>query len=476
MHLMNNNGTAMKRNIFIMLIMAAAAIAACTKQPAPEEQPIVDKTYTYTITASAEADEPETKSDYDSEGHFKWSDGDAISVLFHNGDVNKFFTLSLVSGAGNASAYFSGEIESGYEIGASDGDAADKKIWALSPASENHAYAAGSNPTFYVQPSVDFSATHFSANIPMYALNEAEGALNFANLASTYKFTVKNIKDGVDKIQFKVYNQTTYALSGSWPIHDELYLKYDWASPGSANSTLTYVSDVTNNQAVFYVSCRYWGTFQPVITITNCATGVDIKTFTASTAQTPNYKNHVWPITLDVSDGNYFAPAVEIDGDYSDWTDVTAFSGYRPNGSANSRIDSWKFTYDGINFYVYLKLISEKITNSRYLYVGFDTDKDESTGGTHGGIAGADKYATIYPAVASSDPIQFIQGADPRSTFNGSSDGTLTVWSVTDSDPAYTNVELCIPRAKLGTDIPSSFNVAVSYNDYNTAYQTITLE
>lgn len=152
----------------------------------------------------------------------------------------------LTEGAGTNTASFSGEIETGYTIGASDGNDADKKVWALFPASENHTYTAGSNPTFYVQPSVDFSATHFSANIPMYALNSEEGAFSFASLASKYKFTVNGIKDGVNKVQFKIYNQTTYGLSGSWPIHADKYINYGYATPGSQNSTLSFISNVTS--------------------------------------------------------------------------------------------------------------------------------------------------------------------------------------------------------------------------------------
>ena len=203
----------MKRYFFIMM-MAAAVISSCTKQTLDENLSNLDSestTYTYTVSANT----VDTKSDYDSDGKFEWSAGDAISVLFHNGDVNKFFTLTLTSGAGTNTASFSGEIEAGYTIGASDAAEEDNKIWALFPASENHTYTAGSTPSFYVQPSVDFSATHFSANIPMYALNSAEGAFSFASLASTYKFTVNGIADDVSKVKFQIYNQTTYALSGS---------------------------------------------------------------------------------------------------------------------------------------------------------------------------------------------------------------------------------------------------------------------
>jgi len=462
----------MKRYFFIMM-MAAAVISSCTKQTLDENLSNLDSestTYTYTVSANT----VDTKSDYDSDGKFEWSAGDAISVLFHNGDVNKFFTLTLTSGAGTNTASFSGEIEAGYTIGASDAAEEDNKIWALFPASENHTYTAGSTPSFYVQPSVDFSATHFSANIPMYALNSAEGAFSFASLASTYKFTVNGIADDVSKVKFQIYNQTTYALSGSWPIHDDKYINYSYADPGSQNSTLTYISDVTDNHAVFYVSCRYWGTFQPVITVTNHDTGIAIKTFTATTAKQPNYLDHVWPITLDVSDGNYFKPAVTIDGDFTDWDGIDEWESTRTSGESNSRINNWKMQADASNIYVYLNLATSKIENSSYFYLGFDTDSDLSTGEDHGGLSGLEQYVVVYPAVDGSNPIAMIQGVDPRSTVNGHWDGSLVTWG----NMGETNslVEVCIPRSKLGLTEPASVKVSVAFVWYETIQQELTLE
>lgn len=259
----------MKRYLIPMMLMAAAALASCEKQNNLNVSEVQNRTYVYTLTASAPEMVEEssagpaaapTRTDYSASGVFSWSEGDAISVLFHNGETNKFFTLTT-AGSG-ATADFSGPIEAGYTIGASDGDESDKKIWALFPASENHSYTAGSNPTFYVQPGIDFTATHFSANIPMYDLVALEGtALSFKNLASTYKFIVKNIKDGVDKVSFRIHNQTTYGLSGSWPVHTDKYINYGYAAPGSEKSTLTFVGNVTDNQSVFLCSMPLLGEF-----------------------------------------------------------------------------------------------------------------------------------------------------------------------------------------------------------------------
>ena len=706
--------------------MAAAAVAACNVEVNIDEP--ADGSYIYTL--SAFAPDASTKTNYDTEGHFSWSAGDAISVLFHKDSENKFFTLSSATGNG----VFSGTIDEGYTIGASDGTESDKKIWALFPASDNHSYTEGGNPSFYAQPEVDFSTSHFSANIPMYALNTDEGNLSFANLASTYKFILNGIKDGVSKVEFTVYNQETYGLSGSWPIHNEKYVNYGYADPASAKSTLKYIANVTNNTAVFYVSCRYYGKFQPAITIKNCATNRTIKTFIADKYLEPNYKNKVWPVTLDVSEakgGDYYVPAISIDGnfddwndvphtftttdpnivewkytkdsqqlyfyykvpktkvvkaegsydydpyffvgldtdnksntgatasgdlgdgfeaqlliypwrgdasvdptcvigeesngnikypisttlseklnvggeivgdfcyvevavplasigspsgpirvrhgfgwnpieakqimpevatvsaedktvgigktvaigavtnssatitytsnntsvatvdangvitgvaagettitvdvaavageftsasttinvsvpaiiidgDFSDWSSVSELSSDRSAGGTNSHVTAWRMTSDADNIYVYMKLVSANINNSRYIYVCFDTDNDGTSGASQGGVAGVEQYVVVYPAVKDSDPVSFVHGADPQSTVNGSSDKTIQVWTVngTGDDAAYSFVELCIPRSKVSLTSTGTVSVGVSYNWYDTVKHSLVL-
>ncbi len=180
-----------------------------------------------------------------------------------------------------------------------------------------------------------------------------------------------------------------------------------------------------------------------------------------------------------------FVPAIKIDGTFSDWEGITEYSGTRTSGSSNSRILGWKLTGDTKNIYVYLKLANEKFAVSgtnkpnSYIYVCFDTDNNDSTGDTRTSIPGVDQYAVIYPCVKDSDPASFIQGVDPRSTINGSSDGTLETWGVFDTvNTAYSHVELCVPRAKL-SGLPASGNsikVGVSFQDYDAQKQSITLE
>ena len=288
----------MKQIHLSWLLMAAAVITACEKELV-ETEPVIEKgQYVYSVKATISSD-AETKTDYDASGKFSWTAGDQISVLFNDGTTNKFFTLT--ADAAGATATFTGTIDAGYTIGATDKTSDDLKIWALYPASENNTYADGV-ASLYVQPEVDFTETAFSANIPMYDLLAAEGSFEFKNLACPYKFTVKNLDSTINKVKFTVINQESRALSGLWPIklEDTYFLNYGSSSSSPEKKTLTYINNVTDGQAVFYVSSRYWGSFQPKITISNAETDEVLKEFVAGTANEPHYMNKVQQIALNM--------------------------------------------------------------------------------------------------------------------------------------------------------------------------------
>ncbi len=174
------------------------------------------------------------------------------------------------------------------------------------------------------------------------------------------------------------------------------------------------------------------------------------------------------------------AEGIKIDGEFDDWADIEALSGNRPNGDANTRIKEWKMSSDASNIYAYFKITKSKITNSRYFYVGFDFDKDESTGTTHDAIPGLEAYVVVYPAVAGSDPVEFVNGLDPQSKIydnnSGSATGLVTVYGVEDADdPDYVLFEMSIPRDKVGVEVGAELTVASSYNNYTTGKREVTL-
>lgn len=342
----------MKRNFFIIMMMAAAVITSCTKQTLNEEQPVVDSesaTYTYTVSANTIA----TKSDYDSAGKFNWTAGDAISVLFNNGTDNKFFTLALTDGAGTNSASFSGKIEAGYEVGGTDGNK-----WALYPAGSHSVRFAEEDgvkyPLSFNIPAVtDYTVSGFSANIPMYAISEDGNSFDFQHLGAAYKFTFSGIE--ASKVKFVVENQTTYRLSGNVNLRNDGGTYLDQAYAEGVDKTLTYISNVSEGKATFYVPVRYYAScFQPIITLYNAETDAQIYTKTATSAKAIPSKGHVQPINISVTG------AVETPWSFPsqygiEWNDIQT-SVVGDTEAPYDGIVTMKATADTDNLYLYLEV------------------------------------------------------------------------------------------------------------------------
>ncbi len=369
----------MKRFYIPFLLMAAAVVAACETRIAIEEPVVSDGSYVYTLTATAPAI---TKSDYTDAGKFNWTEGDKISVLFHNGNDNKFFTFAASSIDG-ASATFTGQIESGYEIGAST----DGTKWALYPAGE-HGVRFGETDgekfplTFHIPAITDYTKDGFSANIPMYAQGDADNKFEFLHLGAAYKFTFTDIE--ASKVKFLVENQTTYRLSGDVKLRNQggTYLDQAWAD--GADKTLTYISNVTNGTAVFYVPVRYYAEcFQPIISLCDDETGDQIYAKTATVAKGLE-KGHVQPINISVSGAVVvpwsFPSAYDID-----WNEVTA-SAAGDTGEGYDGIVCLKATADASNLYVYFEIKNSALfddagyhySNYSHLYIGDGTGEKKS--------------------------------------------------------------------------------------------------
>ena len=250
----------------IAILLAAAAFCSCESGLAPES-------YVYELTAEA----PEsTKSDYSSSGSFSWSAGDRISVLFHKGTDNRFFVLTARDGGGK-SATFSGNIDNGYTVGASN----TSVQWALFPAG-NHSYTPGANgdmPVFEVPSETDFTASgaHFSANLPMSAKGDGSGVFRFQHLGTNYRFRFTGIDAA--KVRLEIKNLKSYALSGTFPIKGssassgENYLDY-FSGATDAEKAIAFTQNVVSGTADFYVATRAWRVaLQPQLTLTDASTG-----------------------------------------------------------------------------------------------------------------------------------------------------------------------------------------------------------
>ena len=360
----------MTRKLF-MLIMAVAAIAACTKQPAIDDS--VDKNETYVFSLKASSPDIETKSDYNSSGRFSWSEGDQISVIFNNGTENKYFTLTTTTLYDNgASADFSGTIDAGYTIGELS---SGKKI-ALYPASDHKYVAADDKPIKFNIPSViDFTTSHYSANMPLYAEGDEDNIFAFQNLACGFKFKFTEVS--ASKAKLVIQSQNTYQLSGDIPIHSGPYLDNGWAQVGSENGSLTLIANVENNKVTFYVPFRHYAPFFPIITLYDAVTGEQLYTNTAKNPGQIDDKGHVKPFAISVTNYVYSFPSK-----YGiDWNSVTV-SGEGDSSAGNSGIKVIKAKADASYLYIYFAVDKNKLTidsaheyaNLSVFYLGDESD------------------------------------------------------------------------------------------------------
>ncbi len=264
----------MRNGWLILLLLSSVILAAgCSVRQDIETAP-EEGWYEYTLSASAQGD---TRTAYEGDVTFSWSEGDRISVLFHKGSTNKFFTFTTKSVNG-ASATFAGMVETGYEAGAAD----TGTKWALYPAA-GHSYSS-EFPVFDMPDTFDYASDHFYALVPMFAWSEDGSNYSFKRMCGTYKFSFTGV--GASKVKCVIENQNTHQLSGSIPIkkssYNDIYLDQGWSKEGSAERKLTFIENVSNGEAYFYVPFRAWEpVFKPIISLYDASTGNLLRTITA---------------------------------------------------------------------------------------------------------------------------------------------------------------------------------------------------
>jgi len=366
------------KKLFLFMGLAAMMAMSCSKVSVNEQETTLSEktgTYVFSLNATKVADEV-TKTAYADDKTFTWSDGDQISVLFNDGTNNKFYTLTATAG-GSASATFTGTIDDGWTVGSAD---ATPVYYALYPASGNHAYTSGASKpiTFYIPPVTDYTASHYSANLPMIAMTDTySGSFSFTHMGGTYKFVFTDID--VSTVKLTVENQNARALSGALPS-DGAYL-YSSSNDGSTTfNTISFIEDVTSKTATFYIPYRGWTSdFMPILTLYDNSTGNILKTLTAKAAFTGDMESSVSKMIVvpDIS-----APGTGAAYTYSspngiDWSSVTASAAGRSD-SPYDAISVIKAKMDATNLYVYFELKESalydtadyKYANYSFLYLG----------------------------------------------------------------------------------------------------------
>lgn len=491
----------MRKLTFFLAVVAGVATISCNKLTDASES-TQSENYIFTIKANFPEDES-VKTTYAGDKTFSWSAGDQISVLFHKGDENKFFTLTNETGAA-ATATFSGEIEAGYEIGASDGEHVK---WALFPASDAHTYTAGeTNPVSFNEIAEnDFTAVgaHFSVNIPMYAHGDGSDNFAFKHLTGVYKITFNGIPATVTKVKLTAENiGNGYYLSGNSPIKLDGSTYYLDCYNGSGSKVASWTNAVNSGEVTFYIPYRAWERLQPSFVLQNMTEGekkgFTIKEFTASAAigsgvdgTKANLEKMIILPTYDLSAYGEGVPFISKLG--VNWATIDMYptddlkDAFPGDGT---RIVDWKATSDATNIYFFYKITASVPYTSgvwgSYINTGYDLDNNNATGGDPGYSLGAgmEAYSIIYPFTnAANSPVTFRAGVrsdNKTKTYSGSeftqtSSSEVATYGSLVGDFAY--VESSVPRTRLGSPAASStIRVMHSFGYTNTAAQTITLQ
>lgn len=185
--------------------------------------------------------------------------------------------------------------------------------------------------------------------------------------------------------------------------------------------------------------------------------------------------------TATVEDAAAFEPAVNIDGDLSDWSDVAEFA-----SESTSRIRTWKVTSDAQNVYVLLALRKNRADNGRKLTIGFNTDKDAANGKytDDNNMKGCEAIALKFiPFTNGSGAPVGVNGviadSEVYSTADVKSTGVVTAFAYDDGsdlgdDSSNIYLELSIPKSAL--ELPAGeIQIGASYDYYFSGYQTVTL-
>ena len=432
-----------------MMVLCGLISFSCNKAIEPEHPQAQENGY-YTFVLNADMDQDLTRTEYAAdEVTFSWSTDDEISVLFHKGETHKFFTLKTSQG-GSKTAKFSGQIESGYELGASETEGG--VAWALFPASSQHSWNTETHlPDFYQAPEVDYTQSHFSANIPMYANGDAEGSFTFKYLTSCYKFVFTDVAASKVKLMVHSAGSGGWYLSGKSPVKADGSSYYLQCYNGEGSRDVSYIEAVgSDKKAVFYVPFRGWEPFTPEITLVNMDSDSELLHVTAKTALAAAAFGRI-VILPEKSLADAYIPAIGINGDMSDWADKPVGEG------SNDYILEWKYASDENNVYFMYKVNKALIKTGNwgsYIYTGFDNDNDGTTGTDAGaGVTGGfEAMAAVYPWRDNGEGgVECLKGQDNQGTIAcpvGTDLGHVTVAGTFDGDYCY--IETSIPRNLIG--------------------------
>ena len=186
-------------------------------------------------------------------------------------------------------------------------------------------------------------------------------------------------------------------------------------------------------------------------------------------------------INVTVTAAQQASTGITIDGNLDDWANVTnVFS------TGKSRIVEWKYDSDDTNVYFLYKVAKAQIPFNNgydwepYIYIGFDTDNDATTGSAGGASLGngLEAQADCYPWTGSTEgsPEVLAAGENTKGIGIECPVGTNVGYVVAGGkmDGDYSYIEVSVPLAKIGNPT-GQITVNHSLSWQTTGSQQITL-
>lgn len=208
------------KHIIRLLVIFPLLAASCARTDLPEE-PAVMRTLTF--TALMERDGQPDKASVSDAGALTWQEGDRIAVLDDAGAFNEF---TLRSGAGTATATFTGQLPSGRHAAGV----------AVFPWNDSHEWSASEGLKLYLPASYS-SAEAGKALMPMTAsFATEEDPLHFRHAGGLLRLTLQSIPASATSVRL---SSRGHRLNGAFLLGKEI------SSESAAESDATVESDST---------------------------------------------------------------------------------------------------------------------------------------------------------------------------------------------------------------------------------------
>lgn len=355
----------MKKISIILAALAACFSVSCTKEaPTTETQDPSASAGMKKVTITASIDASETKTSYDADGKFSWTEGDQIAI---KGSDNMFYTFTTTETA--VSAAFTGYIP----------EDVDLQKHALYPAESVTKDA--SSGYFYTVPEYKDLSESFSAEIPMSSYVSA-GTYNFVHMTGAALLTFTNILDEVSVVDISIKSNAV-RLSGTQEIWSGTPFTFTGATAtNDSEKTFTRRVSVSDDNTV-QLYLPYKGEFWD-----NCT--INIVGYDADNNEYVLLKDK----QMKGSSANVFTPPVVIpyaplelpkyvpvaDLSKVDWTAENVASVTNSSDSEDAILEDLKVVADDNYMYVWIKSAVKNPYDANYIDIYLSDGDAEAEG------------------------------------------------------------------------------------------------